>query len=295
MYDVIIVGAGTAGLTAGIYALRAGKRVLILEGKTYGGQIVKAGIIENYPGIPNVSGYDFATALFNQAKDLGAEIKFETVIRVEKDKTVITTKDTYSAKAIILATGAENRKLKLENEEKLVGRGISYCATCDGNFYKNKVVAVVGGGNSALEYAVYLADIASKVYIIHMLDTFQGDNKYVEDLKTKSNVEYMFNTNVIRINGDRRLQSVDIKNNDKETNLEIDGLFIAIGQEPKNEMFSNIVTLNEAGYIVSSDGVHTKTEGIYVAGDAREKELRQLTTATSDGSIAATIAIKEMK
>ena len=295
MYDVIIVGAGTAGLTAGIYALRAGKRVLILEGKTYGGQIVKAGIIENYPGIPNVSGYDFATALFNQAKDLGAEIKFETVIRVEKDKTVITTKDTYSAKAIILATGAENRKLKIENEEKLVGKGISYCATCDGNFYKNKVVAVVGGGNSALEYAVYLADIASKVYIIHMLDTFQGDNKYVEDLKTKSNVEYMFNTNVIRINGDRRLQSVDIKNNDKETNLEIDGLFIAIGQEPKNEMFSNIVTLNEAGYIVSSDGVHTKTEGIYVAGDAREKELRQLTTATSDGSIAATIAIKEMK
>ena len=174
MYDIIIVGAGTAGLTAALYALRANKKILILEAKSYGGQIINAHKVENYPGIASISGFEFATNLYNQVKNLGAEIKYETVVRVDENRQVTTDKATYEAKAVILATGSENRKLRLENEAAFVGKGVSYCATCDGNFYKHKVVAVVGGGNRALEDAVYLADLASKVYLIHRRAYFLG-------------------------------------------------------------------------------------------------------------------------
>ena len=294
MYDIIIVGAGPAGLTSALYARRAGKKVLVLEAKTYGGQIINTSSIENYPALPNVSGFDFATNLYNQVKDLGAEIKFETVIRIEEDKTVVTNKDKYQAKSIILATGAENRKLNLDKEAELVGKGVSYCATCDGNFYKDKIVAVNGGGNTALEDAIYLSNLAQKVYLIHRRDEFRGEQKYLEELKKKDNVEFILNANVIKLNGEDRLKSIDIKQNDEVKTIDIDGLFIAIGQEPKNEIFANLINLNN-GYIDSIDGVHTNVDGIYVAGDTRVKELRQLTTAVSDGAIAATTAIKEME
>ena len=292
MYDVIIIGAGPAGLTSALYLLRANKKVLVLEAKSYGGQIINASNVENYPGIESISGFDFATNLYNQVVKLGGEIKFETVIRVEEDRRVITSKNEYNSKVVIIATGAANRKLNIENEEKFIGKGISYCATCDGNFFKNKEVAVNGGGNTALEDAIYLSNLCSKVYLIHRRDEFRGEDKYVEELKNKSNVEFILNSKITSINGSDKLESITI-NEDKE--IKVDGLFIAIGQEPKNDIFSNVVDLDDKGYIITHDDVYTKTEFIYVAGDTREKELRQLTTAVSDGSIAATIALKEMR
>lgn len=296
MYDIIIVGAGPAGLTAALYAKRAGKNVVVFEAKAYGGQIVNANLVENYPGIPKISGFDYATNLYNQVKELGAEIKFETVTRIQEDKTVITTEGTYQAKAIILATGAENRKLNINKETDFIGKGVSYCATCDGNFYKNKVVAVVGGGNTALEDAIYLSNIVKKVYVIHRREQFRAEATYIKELKTKENVELILNANVKTINGEDVLESIDVEDNKGNIQtLNINGLFIAVGQAPRNEIFSNIITLDKYGYIISEDGVHTNVKGIYVAGDARVKQLRQLTTAVGDGSIAATMAIKEME
>ena len=296
MYDIIIIGAGPAGLTAAIYARRANKKVLVLEAKSYGGQIINANNVENYPGFVSISGFDLATNMYNQAKELGAEIKFETAIHIDKDKKVTTNKDTYEAKAIILATGAENRKLNIPNEEDYVGKGISYCATCDGNFFKNKIVAVVGGGNTALEDAIYLSNIAKKVYLIHRRDNFRGEARYLSEIKKKDNIELILNSNVTRLIGKNILEKIIVTDKDNNTNeIEINGLFIAVGQSPKNEIFANIIKINDYGYIESDDGVHTNIEGIYVAGDNRVKVLRQLTTAVSDGSIAATTAIKEMR
>lgn len=296
MYDIIIVGAGPAGMTAALYARRANKKVLVLEAKAYGGQIVKANLVENYPGIEKISGFDFATNLYNQIINLGCEVKFETVIKITKEHEVITTKNKYQAKAIILATGADNRKLNIEGENEFAGRGISYCATCDGNFYKDKVVAVVGGGNTALEDALYLSDIALKVYLIHRRDTFRGEDRYVDNINLRKNIEIIKNSHITKLIGDDSLKSIVIESNDGNTKtIDIDGLFIAVGQEPKNEIFADIINLNQYGYIESVDGVHTNLEGIYVAGDARVKTLRQLTTAVGDGSIAATTAMKEMR
>lgn len=294
MYDIIVIGAGPAGLTAALYALRANQKVLVLEAKTYGGQIINAHKIDNYPGMKGVSGFDLATNIYNQVKELGVEYKTEEVLEIKEDKTVVTAKDKYQAKAIIIATGAENRKLGLENEHKYIGKGISYCATCDGGFYRGKTVAVAGGGNTALEDAIYLSDIAQKVYLIHRRDEFRGEIKYVEELKQKSNVEFVLNSNVVKINGETKVESIDVQNNDGTTRtIDTNALFIAIGQEPRNEIFSNLVKIDSHGYIESEDGVHTETPGVYVAGDARVKTLRQLVTATSDGAIAADIAIKE--
>ena len=295
MYDTIIVGAGPAGLTAALYALRANKKVLVLEGKSFGGQILNATKVENYPGIESISGFDFANNLYNQVKKLGATFIFETVLNIKENKEVITHNNTYTGKSIILATGSENRKLNIEGETNLLGKGVSYCATCDGHFYKNKIVAVNGGGNTALEDAIYLSTIAKKVYLIHRRDEFKGEEKYLDELKNKENVKFILNTTITKINGEDKLESIVINMNNSESTLMIDGLFIAIGQEPKNQMFNNIVDLDEKGYFISEDGLHTKVDGIYIAGDARSKSLRQLTTAVSDGSIAATTAIKEMK
>lgn len=296
MFDIIIVGAGPAGLTSALYALRANKKVLIFEAKSYGGQITNAHLVENYPGILKISGFDFATLLYNQVKDLGGEIKYETVIRIDAEKNVTSNSGSYQAKAIILATGADNRKLGVEREAEFVGKGVSYCATCDGNFYKNKIVAIIGGGNTAVEDAIYLSNIAKKVYLIHRRDELRADEVYQKELREKENVELLINSVVTRLNGETKIESIDIKNSDESTRvLMVDGVFIAVGQEPKNEIFKNVVSLNDKGYILSEDGVHTSTSGIYVAGDARVKNLRQLTTAVADGAIAATTAIKEMK
>ena len=295
MYDIIIVGAGPAGLTAALYALRANKNILILEAKAYGGQIVNAHLIRNYPGIEEISGFDFATNLYNQVKKLGGEIKYETVIRITNEKKVITNENEYDAKSIILATGSENKKLNLPKESDFIGKGISYCATCDGHFYKDKVVAVAGDEDVAIEDAIYLCDLASKVYIIHSEEELKGTKQLINELKSKKNIEYINNTIVTDLHGSNTLTSIDIEDKDKKVkNLEVDGLFIAIGQQPKNQIFSNIVDIDENGYIKSKDGIHTSFKGIYVAGDARVKELRQLVTATSDGANSVMYAIKEM-
>ena len=295
MYDIIIIGAGPAGLTAALYAARANKKVLILEAKTYGGQIVNASLIENYPGIADISGFDYATNLYNQVKKLGCDIKYQTVIRIDDDNMVVTNTDKYHAKAIILATGASNRKLNIPLEDKYVGKGISYCATCDGHFYKDRVVAVVGGGNTALEDAIYLSDLASVVYLIHRRDEFRGEGKYIDEINKKSNIKLILNSNVTKIIGEENLNSIEVTDNSNKKNIiDIDGLFIAIGQDPNNQIFKGLIDLDDNGYIISSDGVHTNRDKIYVAGDAREKDLRQLTTAVADGAIAATVAIKEI-
>jgi len=295
MYDIIIVGAGPAGLTAAIYARRANKKILVLEANTYGGQIINTPDIENYPVERHISGFDFATKLYNQAKDLGTEIKFEKVIEITKTKEVITTKNKYQAKSIILATGADNRKLKLENEEKLTGKGISYCATCDGAFYKNKVVAVQGGGNTAVEDAIYLSDIAETVYLIHRRENFKAEEILLEQLKEKQNVKILLNTTVTKLNGENKLESIEITNNKETQTLNIDGLFIAIGQVPETENFKKIIETNEQGYVIAKEDCHTNEPGIFVAGDNRTKEVRQLVTATSDGAISAIEAIKYIR
>ncbi len=295
MYDIIIIGAGPAGMTAALYAGRAGKKILVLEVQSYGGQIINAKMIENYPGIEKISGYDYATTLFKQITDLKVEIKYETVLKITTDKKVTTNKDTYQAKSIIIANGAQNRKLNIPKEKDFLGKGISYCATCDGSFYKGQEVAVLGGGNTALEDALYLTNIVNKVYVIHRRDTFRGEDKYLKELQAKDNVEFILNSTVIKIEGKDKLENIIIKdNNEEEKVLKVAGLFIAIGQVPNNEIFKNVVDIDEKGYIISLDNVHTKTKGIYVAGDTRVKELRQLTTAVSDGSTAAITAIKEM-
>lgn len=292
MYDIIIVGAGPAGLTAAIYGRRANKKVLVLEANTYGGQIINTNKIENYPVNPGISGFDFATKLYNQAKDLGAEIKFEKVVNITETE-VITTKETYKTKTIILATGADNRKLKLENEEKLTGKGISYCATCDGAFYKNKIVAIQGGGNTAVQDAIYLSDIAETVYLIHRRDTLKAEQVLIDQLKEKQNIKIILNTKVTKINGEDKLENIEITNDNNEpTILTIDGFFIAIGQVPETENFKKLINTNEQGYVIASEDCKTNIENIFVAGDTRTKKLRQLVTATSDGAIAATEAIK---
>ena len=300
MYDIIIIGAGPSGMSAALYALRANKKVLLLEKKCYGGQIINASNIENYPALPNVSGYDFATNLYNQIKSLGVILKYEEVLEVTDKKEVITTKDTYKGKNIIIATGLKKRKLNLENEDKLLGSGISYCATCDGNFYKNKNVAVVGGGNTALEDALYLSNIASKVYLIHRRDNFRGEKKLISEVKEKNNIELILNSNITKIIGEDNLNSIEITDNefvvhDIKVIESQDGLFIAIGNIPDNNRFKNIIDLDENGYIIANANLKTKTDNIYVAGDTRVKTLRQLVTATSDGAIAVTEITKEME
>lgn len=295
MYDIIIVGAGPAGLTAAIYGRRASKKVLVLEANTYGGAIINTLDIENYPVERHISGFDFATKLYNQAKDLGSEIVFEKVIDVKdgKEKEVITMNNTYKGKTVILATGSFNRKLGLDKEEEFIGKGISYCATCDGAFFKGKDVAVVGGGNTALEDALYLSDIVKTVYIVHRRDSFRGDDKTYEELKKKDNVVFVYNSNVTKLLGNDKLDGIEVKNNeDKVSTIKVDGLFVAIGRIPENSNFSKLIDLDEYGYAKASEDCHTNVDGIYVAGDNRVKSLRQLVTATSDGGVAATEAIK---
>lgn len=295
MYDIIIIGAGPAGLTASIYAKRASKKVLVLEAKSYGGQIINTLDIENYPVEAHISGFEFATKLYNQAKDLGAEVLFEKVISINDGeiKEVITNKNKYEAKTVIIATGCESRKLGLENEGSLIGKGISYCATCDGAFYKGKDVAVVGGGNTALEDALYLTDVANKVYLIHRRDEFRGEESTVNALKEKSNIEFVYNSNVTKLNKNERLESIEVTNNDGSVRtIEVSGLFVAVGRIPNNEAFNGLINLDKAGYIEANEDCTTNIPGIFVAGDNRTKEVRQLVTATSDGAIAATAAIK---
>lgn len=296
MTDIIIIGAGPAGLTAAIYARRAAKSVLVLEAMSYGGQIINTPDIENYPVAAHISGFDFATKVYNQAKALGAEFKFQRAVEIRDNgdtKTVVTPKGAYEARAVIIATGSENRKLGVENEDKLVGRGVSYCATCDGAFFRGKTVAVVGGGNTALEDALYLADIAQQVYLIHRRDSFRGEEATVARLQERENVTFVLNSQVTKLNADKKLESIEVTDKAGHTQtLDVSGLFVAVGRIPENQNFASVIELDGAGYAVAAENCRTKTPGIFVAGDNRVKDVRQLVTATADGAVAATEAVK---
>ena len=294
MYDIIIIGSGIAGLTSAIYALNNKRKVLILESQTYGGQIINSNIINNYPGFLEISGFDLMTNIYNQVKNLGGVIKYEEVLEVTKNKKVITKNETYEAKSIIISTGLAPRKLNLENEDKFIGKGISYCATCDGSFYKDKDVMVVGGGNTAIEDVIYLSNICKKVYLVYRRKELRKDVNLTEKVKELSNVEIIYNSNIEKLNGDESLNSVDIINKDTEkiTNIIIDGLFVAIGKIPSGNIFKDLLNVTENGYIITDEDCHTNIDGIYAAGDIRKKRLRQLVTAASDGAIAAIEAIK---
>lgn len=300
MYDIIIVGAGPAGLSAAVYGLRAGKNVLLLEKESYGGQIINTPEIENYPGIKKISGYEFAENLYQQAVDLGAEIVFEAVTAIETEediKKVFTAQNEYLCKTVILATGATHRKLGIEREEELAGKGVSYCATCDGMFFKGKDVAVAGGGNTALQDALFLSNYCRKVYLIHRREEFRGEKRLEAALREKDNIEFVLNCQVTALNGEKTLTSVTVrdKNTEKEKELSVSGIFIAVGQEPQSQIVQNMIDTDEGGYIISGEECYTNCSGIFTAGDCRTKSIRQLATAVSDGAVAALKACEYME
>lgn len=293
MYDIIIVGGGPAGLTAALYARRANKNVLVIEKETFGGQITFSPKVENIPGFISLTGNEFAEKLVEQVLEQGAEVEMTEVLEIRDGdiKTVVTEDGEFEGKAVIIATGAKHRMLGLPDEEKYVGEGISFCAVCDGAFYKDKVVGVVGGGNSALQEALLLSDLAKKVYVVQNLDFLTGEKKLADQLYAKKNVEVILGAVVDGFIGDTELEGIKIKNAQGEANeLSLDGLFIAIGLIPQNEIFSNVIALDERGYADSDESCVTKTNGIFTAGDCRSKKIRQVTTAAADGAIAALAA-----
>lgn len=291
MYDIIIVGAGPAGLTAAVYARRAGKHVLVLEKDTFGGQMTFSPKLENYPGFQEISGNALAQQMLEQALALGAEIDMDTVVEVMDGevKTVVGENARYEARAVIIAAGAHHRRLGLPREDDFIGRGISFCAVCDGAFYKGQHVAVVGGGNTALQEIALLADVCEKVTVVQNLAFLTGEAKMIERLQAKENISYLYNTVVTGYIGDNDLTAIELHNTQTEENsrLDVDGIFLAIGTAPENGPYANVAALNDFGYIVSDEGCATGTPGIFVAGDCRTKAYRQIATAIADGATAA--------
>lgn len=295
MYDILIVGGGTAGLTAAIYARRAGKTVLLLEAGSLGGQITSSPLVENYPALPSISGADYAQALHAQAAALGAEIKLGRVSAAEQTENgfmLTIRKKTYEGKALILATGAQHRHLGLEREAELTGRGVSYCAVCDGAFFAGKDVAVAGGGDSALQSALYLSAHCKTVYLIHRRGEFRAEPVHVAAMKQKENIVPVLGWNVTALHGETALTGLTLTaaQGGETKELAVEGLFVAIGQEPSNAPFAALAEPDEQGYFAADERCTTKTAGVFVAGDCRAKSLRQLTTAAADGSVAATAA-----
>ncbi|MBR6729293.1 MAG: FAD-dependent oxidoreductase [Clostridia bacterium] len=298
MYDIIVIGAGPAGLTAAIYGRRAEKSVLILEKTTFGGQITHSPLVENYPGFASASGNEIAEKMLEQALSQGAEVELDMAVSITGELgnfTVQGENGAYMGKTVILATGSRHRLLGLPKEMELTGEGVSYCAVCDGAFYKGKTVAVIGGGNSALQEAILLSSGCKKVYIVQNLAFLTGEERLINELKTRENVEIILSTVVTELVGDTALNGIMLRNEDtgKETALLLDGIFVAIGQTSDNESFKEIVALNESGYIISGeDCIPESRKGIFVAGDCRTKSIRQITTATADGAVAALAACR---
>ena len=293
MYDIIIIGGGPAGLTAALYACRANKKTLVIEKETFGGQITFSPKVENIPGFISLTGNEFAEKLVEQVLEQGADVESCEVLEIKDGeiKTVVTDDGEFEGKAVIVATGAKHRMLGVEDEEKYVGEGISFCAVCDGAFYKDKTVAVVGGGNSALQEAILLSDLAKKVYVVQNLDFLTGEKKLADQLYKLDNVEVITGVTVESFLGDSELEGIVIKNSAGESRkLSIDGLFIAIGLIPQNDAFKNVVELDSRGYAVIDETCESATKGIFVAGDCRAKKIRQVTTAAADGAIAALAA-----
>ena len=294
MYDIIIVGGGPAGLTAATYACRAGKTALVIEKNAFGGQITWSPRVENFPSYVSVSGTELGDRLLEQAMEQGAEVELDEVVSVKDNgtsKTIVCESGAeFEGRALIIAAGARPRTLGLEREEELTGSGVCFCAVCDGAFYSGKAVAVNGGGNSALQDAVLLSEKCSKVYLIHRRASFRGESKLVDVLKGKSNVEFVLNASVTKLLGEDELNGIVVEQDGKERQLDISGLFVAIGHRPDLGVFSGLAELDSAGYADSDESCLTKTPGVFVAGDCRKKNVRQLTTAAADGSVAALAA-----
>ncbi len=290
-YDTIIIGAGVAGMTAALNVLRGNKSVLIIERNTFGGQIATSPKVENYPSITSISGLEFSEKIFNQILEHGADFELEEVLNISKENdtfTVTTNYNTYTTKAIIIATGVKHKTLNIPNEAELVGKGISYCAICDGAFYEGEEVCVVGDGNTAVQYAIMLANMCKKVTICTLFDKFFCEKIYLERMNTKENIEIIHNVSIKKITGQSKLESCTFETSEgKELILKPQGLFIAIGQIPDNNKFIPFVEVDNNGYIITNEKCETKTKGLYAIGDCRVKQIRQITTAISDGAIAS--------
>ncbi|MBQ9959624.1 MAG: FAD-dependent oxidoreductase [Oscillospiraceae bacterium] len=298
MYDIVIVGSGPAGLTAAVYARRAGKTVLVLEKEAFGGQITHSPKVENYPGFLEMSGNEFAEKLMEQAMAQGADLDLGEVVCVTDEghlKTVRTAEgESYSARAVIIAAGSKHRPLGVAREEELVGNGISYCAVCDGAFYAGQHVAVIGGGNSALQEAVMLAERCSRVTVVQNLAFLTGEQQLADKLYAMDNVDFIYSSVVEQLVGEEQLTALVLYNSDTatRTTLEVDGVFVAIGQLPENEPFKDVCEVAMNGYIEAGENCLTRTPGVFVAGDCRQKGVRQITTATGDGAVAAVAACR---
>lgn len=293
IYDIIVVGGGPAGLASAIYARRALKKVLIIEKNAFGGQIIASPKVENYPGFEEISGIDLGERMFSQAKKLGVESLYGEVTKIIKEDTLfkVTVKNIdYFSKVVIYASGASPRSLGVLNEDKYLGSGLSYCATCDGAFFKNKIVCVVGGGNTAIDDALYLSNLCQKVYVVHRRDSFRAEPVKVAILKEKENVQLIMNAIVKEIKGDDLVKSIVINVDDQNKELDVNGVFVAIGHMPNTKLIEDLIPLNSNGYALTNLDLETPIAGFYVAGDVREKQVRQLTTATNDGTIAAVMA-----
>ena len=294
MIDIIVIGGGPAGLTAAVYARRAGKSVLVLEKDALGGQITWSPKVENYPAGPSVSGMELGNLMAEQAMNMGAEVEIDEVRRIEdfgSHKRVYGSFGTeYDARAVILAAGAKPRKLGLAREEELVGSGVGYCAVCDGAFFKGQAVAVSGGGNSALQDAVLLSELCSKVYLVHRRDSFRGEEALVEVLRGKENVAFVLNAVIWDLQGEGELSGITVEEDGVRRDIPVSGLFVAIGHEPDLGAFADLLERDAQGYAASGEDCLTKTEGLFVAGDCRRKKIRQVTTAAADGAVAALAA-----
>lgn len=290
-YDVIVIGGGPAGYTAAMYTVRAGLKTLVLESVAPGGQMNETTQIDNMPGFPEgIDGFTLGQKLMTGAEKFGAETRFEQVVRADlSEKIITTTGGTYSARAVVIATGAGHRHLGLSREEELTGRGVAYCAACDGNFYRGKTVAVVGGGNSAAADALLLSRIAKKVYVIHRRDTLRATKIYHDPLLQAENVEFCWNSEVNQLQGQERLSGVLLRNvqTGESRELSVDGLFISIGRKPATQLFAGQLELDDNGYILADESTKTSLPGVYAAGDVRTKALRQIVTAAADGAAAA--------
>lgn len=294
MYDIIIIGGGCAGLTAALYAARAEKSVLILESENIGGQITASPKVENYPGIPDISGMDFSQRLFDQAIGFGAEFKLEEVLKINDGdvKKVVTDAGEHEARAVIIASGVKHRKLGIENEDKLVGRGISYCAVCDGAFFRGMDVAVVGGGSTAFSDALFLSAYCKTVYIIHRRDAFRAEPNLVTRAREKENIKIITNAVVVSAAFDKSLSGIEIASTvtDEKTYIDIQGLFVAIGHVPESKVYRDLVECDAYGYIKAGEDCKTSAKGFFAAGDCRTKAVRQLATAAADGAVCAIAA-----
>lgn len=294
IYDILIIGGGPAGLTAATYGCRAGKSVLVLEKETFGGQITWSPKVENFPGFVSISGAELGDRFMEQAMEQGAEVELEEAVFVNTEgdvKTVTCASGAeFQGRSLIIAAGAKPRMLGLPREAELVGSGVCFCAVCDGAFYKDKTVAVNGGGNSALQDALLLSEKCGKVYLIHRRDSFRGEAKLVEALKQRENVEFVMNSRITALLGREELSSIVVKTGEESREIALEGLFVAIGHAPDLGAFGSLIELDGGGYAASGEDCLTKTPGVFVAGDCRKKSVCQLTTAVSDGSAAALAA-----